>query len=146
MKYKDIPKLSIAQTIRFIENISIDISNCWDWIGRKNKHGYGIFKFNQVEYYAHRVSYSSSTNNLSNKLVLDHICRNRSCVNPNHLRQVTPSVNASENTFNPLHLNSLKTHCKHGHEFTNENTLFRPDGRRCRICKRNNEVGRKRCR
>lgn len=143
MKYKDIPEMNKEQIDRFFSNIE-KTETCWLWIGRRSLPGYGIFKFNQKEYYSHRISYHIQNKSLSNTLVLDHICRNRNCVKPDHLRQVTISVNSSENTYNPLYLNSLKTHCKHGHEFTLENTFIRKDGRRCRTCKRNDEKGRAR--
>lgn len=140
MKYKDIPDMSWEQRERFLSSFTAaDNDSCWKWTSRKNKPGYGLFKFNGTEYYSHRIAYHLWGNDLSNELVLDHICRNKSCINNKHLRQVTNSVNVKENTISPCFKNSIKTHCKYGHEFTKENTLQKKDGRRCRTCKRSYE-------
>jgi hypothetical protein len=63
------------------------------------------------------------------------MCRNRACVNPNHLRQVTPKINTIENSNSIQAINSKKTHCKRGHSLTGYNLLKQSDNyRRCRKC------------
>lgn len=97
---------------------------CWIWKGSV-WHLYGNFFFRGKVWQAHRVSWVLSGRELPAKpLVLDHMCRNKTCVNPDHLRVVTPYQNATENNVGPHAKNAQKTHCKHGHPFTPENTAY----------------------
>lgn len=102
---------------------------CIDWPGTKFGPGYGMF--NKTT--AHRTVYSIFIGDLPEDrgMVVDHLCRNPSCVNPFHLELVSNT----ENTLRGL-IGVLKTHCKNGHEFTVENTIIEKGKyRRCRICK-----------
>ena len=112
---------------------------CWMWTGSKNDHmGYGRVTIRQEQFYVHRLSYELFVGPIPEGLVIDHICRKPSCLNPDHLRAVTQRDNAV--TFGEsgaCALNSRKTHCKHGHPFDSSNTYVRQSGHRtCRICKR----------
>lgn len=112
--------------------------DCWLWTGYRftegRQKGYGQFKRNLR---AHRVSYELSIGPIPEGLVLDHLCRNPSCVRPEHLEPVSNYVNVVERGQNPFAINARKTHCTHGHEFTPENTWLRSDGSRtCRACRR----------
>lgn len=79
----------------------------------------------------HREMYIALVGEIPEGLVLDHLCRNRSCINPDHLEPVTDG----ENIRRGISANGLKTHCKHGHEFTPDNIIIVTDGyRNCRIC------------
>jgi hypothetical protein len=74
-------------------------------------------------------------------LFIDHKCRTRCCVNPAHLRAVSPTVNVLENSVGFAATNLAKTHCANGHEFTAENTRIhrqpgRPPYRSCKECQR----------
>jgi transcription elongation factor Elf1 len=69
-------------------------------------------------------------------MVLDHICRNRACVNPGHLRVVTPKQNVLENSLGRTAINKCKTHCPKGHPFDDENTFRAGTQRQCRECGR----------
>jgi hypothetical protein len=84
---------------------------------------------------AHRVTYALVKGPIPAGLQLDHLCRNTSCVNPNHLEAVTTRENTMRSTGLSA-LNAKKTHCLRGHEFTPENTYVkRGDGARvCRQC------------
>lgn len=100
---------------------------CIDWAGRLNRQGYGRIGWDL----AHRRAYEQSVGPVPDGMELDHLCRNARCVNPDHLEPVTREENMRRRS-------EAQTHCKHGHEFTPENTYPRPkDGRRqCRACNR----------
>lgn len=109
-------------------------TGCWLWLGSLNKYGYGQFLFNNKTLKAHRFSYEYHIGPIPDGLVIDHLCRVPECVNPNHLEAVTQQENVQRGIGNP---NKNKTHCKNGHEFTDENTYVDKNGSRyCRECKR----------
>lgn len=107
---------------------------CWPWRGYVEKSGYGRFKVAGKPRGAHRVAYALAYGDPPSHLVVDHKCRNRSCVNPAHLEAVTNAVNIARGA------RGSQTHCKHGHEFTEENTYFAERGERvCRTCNRDRQ-------
>ncbi len=108
---------------------------CWVWKG-KLKAGYGRLRVNGVITRAHRYSYETYRGDIPEGLVLDHKCRNRACVNPDHLEPVTNYVNTMRGE-NFAALNKAKTACPHGHSYTLTNTYVDGRGRRyCRTCAR----------
>lgn len=110
-------------------------NTCWLWLGSKVK-GYGQFWLNGKLHLAHRVSYETiHSGNIPNGMVLDHICKNHSCVNPEHLRVVTQRENISYGD-SPVADNIHKTHCPQGHPYNDENTIIRNGHRYCRECKK----------
>jgi hypothetical protein len=107
--------------------------DCWPWLGTKTQNGYGRFWNDGRMVLAHRFSMQLAGIDIPEGKQADHICNNRACVNPAHLRAVTPS----ENTKRGALPNKLKTECKRGHPLTPENTYLNPRGsRHCRICDR----------
>ena len=113
----------------------IEVGDCWHWTGAASHDGYGRVYTERGVKYAHRVVWELLVGPIPEGLVIDHLCRNRSCVNPDHLEPVTRKENQRRGQANQ---NIAKTHCKRGHEFTEENTYIQPStGKRgCRRCKR----------
>ena len=111
-------------------------NSCWNWSANRSKRGYGYFYFNGKLGLAHRFSYMIFNNDIPRNLELDHLCRNHSCVNPSHLEAVSHKLNMYRgNSIQTL--NAMKTHCKNGHKFTEDNLVkhtSKEGRRRCRIC------------
>lgn len=100
------------------------LTGCWLWVAYANKRGYGMFALGTREQgwsLAHRFSYEMHRGPIPEGLVLDHLCRNPACVNPDHLEAVTQRTNMARSG------NFRKTHCPRGH-------MFGADKRRCRTC------------
>lgn len=114
-------------------------SGCWLWIGSiSEKSGYGVFRIGlHRNIGAHVFSYEKYKGKVPDGLVIDHLCRVRCCVNPDHLEAVTQRVN-NERSSSPSALNAAKLYCKNGHPFSAENTYLQPGRvhRTCRICRK----------
>ena len=109
--------------------------DCWEWKGMPKSGGYHQIKVGGRNLMAHRVVYELLVGPIPEGLQLDHLCRNRWCVRPDHLEPVTPK----ENKRRGITVNETKTHCPRGHAYNEENTYRFPDGsRRCRACRRKN--------
>lgn len=120
---------------KFLDRIVTD-GECIIFTGTKSPQGYGSFQSaNRVRMQAHRISYQVFVGPLIDGLVIDHICRNRLCVRPDHLRQVTHQVNILAGV-GATAVHAKKTHCVNGHEYTTENTHRTRHGRACKICRK----------
>lgn len=120
---------------RFMSKV-IQSRNCWEWTGAKNWVGYGQFRFNKKFGLAHRFSYELFKEEIPDNLEIDHLCRNRLCVNPDHLEAVTHKINMNRGNGGKAcwKFQKSKTHCPHGHEYTKENTRIYKNKRFCRKC------------
>lgn len=118
-----------------------DPDECWVWQGHLDKDGYGQIRGNGGRgaplLRAHRAMYALVRKEaIPAGLTIDHLCRNKACVNPDHLEVVDHRTNILRST-GPAAVNAVKTHCIHGHEFTPENTYVRKrkgGGRICKTC------------
>lgn len=120
-------------------NIPDDADACWFWNGTIRRDGYGSFWYQGRKVGAHRAAYLLFAGPVPEGLHLDHLCRNRACVNINHLEPVTNGENQRRSPIALAPTNAAKTHCPRGHEYTPENTLVQhrngSDLRSCRLCK-----------
>ena len=93
---------------------------CWIWQGRCDNKGYGVLTCRGRIYKAHRVSYTMFIGSIPPDLVIDHLCRTRNCVNPEHMEPVSNDENIRRGAWAAL-TQSQKTHCVHGHPFSGDN-------------------------
>lgn len=112
-------------------------SGCWIWIRAQDGHGYGQYQDPRTGRgtHPHRYLYELKFGPLPRELHVDHLCRNRLCVNPDHCEAVTPRINLLRGVGASA-TNARKTHCVRGHEFTPENTKVSKYGRCCLACRR----------
>lgn len=112
--------------------------SCWIWNAWKTAQGYGQFWHGSGYTTAHRWSYENSKGKIPEKMVIDHLCRNPSCVNPEHLEVVTMAENTrrGELFVKLKHRASSLTHCKRGHPLSGENLTktSTPIKRTCKRC------------
>ena len=126
------PKTAVEQ--RLYRRVKQD-GECLLWTGHTTGNGYGSISKDGKQVRVHRVAYELAKGPVPQGLVIDHLCRNPRCINPDHLEAVTEKVNILRGT-SPSALNATKTACKHGHPFDVANTGFQRRGRLCLACNR----------
>ena len=82
---------------------------------------------------AHRAAYEVRIGPIPDGMVIDHLCRNRACINPAHMEPVTNRENVLRGT-GPSAQHARKTHCNYGHAYDDQNTMHRRGRRHCRKC------------
>ena len=107
---------------------------CWVWNGSKNKgkNSYGYIWFNRKNTLVHRIMYQIHKGDIPDGKEIDHLCRNKGCVNPDHLEAVSHRENMLR--ANVGWKCREKTHCPKGHEYTPENTRITHGSRSCKAC------------
>lgn len=133
-------KMTTSEKIEFYV-VRVPESTCWYWNGSIHPvTGYGKISIGygaggHKTYLAHRISYEHHKGPIPKGLHVDHLCREKSCINPAHLEPVTPSENSLRGLNSRLRVPT--THCPHGHAYTPENTRFSVKGHRlCLMCRK----------
>jgi hypothetical protein len=122
---------------RFQASVRCDPNGCWTWIGTIARTGYGTFSAHSKTHVAHRWTYERLIGPIPAGFHLDHLCRNRACVNPQHLDIVTPRENVMRG-MSPSAVIRRQAICKRGHELVGENIYVppkKPQHRQCRTCR-----------
>lgn len=128
---------------RLAANFVIDDEGCWVWQGSLTNAGYGRMSWKADGHVsvpgAHRVVLAAIGDEMPSGLVVDHLCRNRACINPDHLEMVSQRENVMRSPIAYGAINAAKTHCANGHPYSDENTrrYYGLGGRKTwvRICK-----------
>ena len=129
----------------FLSRVDKLPEGCWVWTGSRNKKGYGIGSYHNHTISVHRFAYEQTKGRIPAGLTIDHLCRNKLCVNPDHLEAVTlreniqrsiPFQNRKGRTFASRAVRAVKSFCIHGHALTPENIIHWPSEtqRRCKQC------------
>ncbi|MGF7124072.1 HNH endonuclease signature motif containing protein [Rhodococcus sp. BE178] len=128
---KAFPAPAWAYEHRLLRRAEVDVNGCWRWTGPLNPAGYGsTIRAWRKGWLPHRLAYTVMVAPIPDGLQIDHLCRIRNCINPQHLEAVTQAENLRRQ-------GAAVTHCPRGHEYTTANTYRSADNlRRCRTCAR----------
>lgn len=124
---------------RFFRYVEVRRNGCWQWTGARtgDKRNYAAFQEGtRKTVRAHRWAYEHWVGPIPKGLVLDHLCRNTLCVNPEHLEPVTSGENVLRGVGFTAR-NKAKRRCKYGHPLVGENIIrrpSRPSHRECHKC------------
>lgn len=116
----------------------VPTTGCLVWLGAPDRDGYGQFRWRNRALLAHRLAWTLANGQIPDGLTIDHLCRVRSCVNPNHLEPVSSRENTRRGV-GPTAERARRTHCPKGHPFTSENVMpsvAKFGNRRCLTCNR----------
>ena len=131
------PRWIVQPALERFQSYCLYAGDCIVWTSATRK-GYGSFWYRGKPVQAHKFAYEQANGQVPNGLELDHICRNKVCVNPNHLEPVVHRVNCMRGDSPKLSSSrqKQKTHCPRGHEYTAANTIRTKESWRvCRTCK-----------
>lgn len=128
------PKLRNLETDYLVKDTGYT-SDCWLWQRSLTTTGYGQIKRNGIYKFVHRLAYEKEYGPIADGLVIDHLCRQRSCIRPDHLEAVTHQENLLRGeTIAANH--AKRKDCRNGHSLEGDNLYMTPNGRRnCRKCR-----------
>jgi hypothetical protein len=133
------PRPAIPLSERIHARATVVGSGCWIWQGTRNNAGYGTMTIaGRAGRMAHRASYETFVGPIPDGLQLDHLCRERACVNPEHLEPVTARENVMRSAITLGSINAAKTHCPQDHPYDEQNTYIyesKKRKQRARLCK-----------
>jgi hypothetical protein len=118
---------------RFTARMEV-VGECWEWRGQRDRNGYGHYWHEGRYVLAHRFAFVACFGALADGLTLDHLCRNPSCVRPDHLEAVSHRENCLRAVTGASAVNARKTHCLRGHPLTADNIYTHRGRRVCRQC------------
>ena len=117
--------------------------DCWEWTGCR-RDGYGLVWWLCSMRSAHRIAYELLVEPIPDRFTIDHLCRNRGCLNPDHMEVVSIRVNTLRG-YGRTAMQARRIHCPQGHVYDSPN-IYRPrsGSRQCRACKRLRDKRRRR--
>lgn len=119
---------------RYRHRLVAQDDGCWVWHG-SSMNGYGRINYEGKIWLAHRLFYTLLVGSIPDGKVIDHLCRVRNCLNPEHMEVTTQQVNVKRGLMGVLR--PRPTHCPSGHAYEDPNIYYAPKGYRvCRTCKR----------
>lgn len=123
---------------KLLSNFCVDENSCWVWARGTTKHGYSTLYVDGADHYGHRLSYELFVSDIPKGHELDHLCRNRACINPEHLESVLPETNRGRGEWY-IEVNRRKTTCPYGHPYSGNNLILNTNHRGgphrvCREC------------
>ena len=136
---------------RFAANYIERDSGCWEWTAGLTGAGYGAFYPESRQVGAHLWAYEQTYGRVPQGLVVDHMCGNRACVNPEHLRAIGRGANVLASSKSRAGENMRKTHCLNGHALAGDNLIIKPNARnpdlrpwrQCRTCENQRKRARR---
>lgn len=139
---REVRMMTRATAERFWEKVDFGV-DCWKWDAYCDPEGYGRFMLGSRNVYSHRFAYEFCVGIIPRNKQIDHLCRVRHCVNPDHLEVVTQRENILRGKGITAQA-AKAANCPHGHEYNAENTIIRNQGwRQCRTCKRASDAKRR---
>lgn len=124
-----------------------EATGCWNWTGTKSDSGYGRVSIDGRAHQAHRIAYEILRAQIPDGMQIDHLCRNRACLNPDHMEPVTQRENIMRGESVSAR-NARRNHCNRGHEYVQGSFIMERSKsglmRRCLICQDMTEEARAR--